>query len=599
MKKNFTWLYRANSLGLSYRNIGVLTSLSLITTITEIFGIGIFLPVFQFIRLDGNMDALISSSTLWQHATDIFNFVNIELSLLTLLFLSLSFFLLRQVLSYFRMIYNAAIRQRIIQSQRNRVFNGYIDADASYHDKTPVGGLVNIVTTEVNSAVMGLMAPIELLTYIIMLLGYLFMLSILSWQMTLLSSIVLILTSRVPNIWIKKSAHIGRKLVGANTSVSEFLVERLQSPRLIRLSGTEIAEKNDFYNLTQLQRKYSVFNSILQARTEVVMEPIIIILSLVFLYFSHTVLHLKIEAIGLYLVIALRLLPVVKGIISQWNTVQRFLGSIEIIENRLSDVQSSVEIDSGFEIMDKLRRSVFVDSVSYHYPKTKNNVLKDITIKFDVNSITAIVGPSGGGKSTLIDLLPSLRVPTKGSIYFDGVNIKKYTLKSIREKISYAPQTPQIFNGTIKSHILYGKPNATHEEVVEAAHLAGAKGFISQLPEGFETILDEGAVNLSGGQKQRLDLARVLIKKSPILILDEPTSNLDAETEKAFRQVLRNIRKKTNTLIVIVAHRLASISDSDRIIVLNQGVVESFGTHSELLNCNEWYAKAWQTQGVS
>jgi subfamily B ATP-binding cassette protein MsbA len=190
-------------------------------------------------------------------------------------------------------------------------------------------------------------------------------------------------------------------------------------------------------------------------------------------------------------------------------------------------------------------------------------------------------------------------VPTKGSIYFDGVNIKKYTLKSIREKISYAPQTPQIFNGTIKSHILYGKPNATHEEVVEAAHLAGAKGFISQLPEGFETILDEGAVNLSGGQKQRLDLARVLIKKSPILILDEPTSNLDAETEKAFRQVLRNIRKKTNTLIVIVAHRLASISDSDRIIVLNQGVVESFGTHSELLNCNEWYAKAWQTQGVS
>jgi ABC-type multidrug transport system fused ATPase/permease subunit len=279
--------------------------------------------------------------------------------------------------------------------------------------------------------------------------------------------------------------------------------------------------------------------------------------------------------------------------------VQRFLGSIEIIENRLSDVQSSVEIDSGFEIMDKLRRSVFVDSVSYHYPKTKNNVLKDITIKFDVNSITAIVGPSGGGKSTLIDLLPSLRVPTKGSIYFDGVNIKKYTLKSIREKISYAPQTPQIFNGTIKSHILYGKPNATHEEVVEAAHLAGAKGFISQLPEGFETILDEGAVNLSGGQKQRLDLARVLIKKSPILILDEPTSNLDAETEKAFRQVLRNIRKKTNTLIVIVAHRLASISDSDRIIVLNQGVVESFGTHSELLNCNEWYAKAWQTQGVS
>ena len=207
-----------------------------------------------------------------------------------------------------------------------------------------------------------------------------------------------------------------------------------------------------------------------------------------------------------------------------------------------------------------------------------------------------MVGPSGSGKSTLIDLLPRLRSPTKGFIHVDGVNINNFTLRSVRQLISYAPQFPQIFNGTVKSHILYGKINATNEEVLEAAHLAGAESFIDKLPNGFDTILGDDAVKLSGGQRQRLDLARALVRKAPILIFDEPTSNLDAESEEIFKQVLGEIRKETNTTIIIVSHRLASIIDADKIIVLNQGKVEMSGVHSKLLSQDGWYAKAWNAQ---
>jgi len=597
-KNTFDWLKRAYGLGLNIRLISLLIFLSLLSTVTEIFGIGMFLPIFQFIRLEGEINALVSDSSFWQYVFSGFSYLNIEPSLLALLLISFAFFLGRQVFVYIRLVYKAAVTQSIVQALRNRMFNGYIEANTSYHDSIPVGNLVNVITTEANAAVIGVMAPIELMVYIVMLMGYLLVLFALSWKMTLVSVVVLILASRIPNLWIKKSTQIGRKLVNANTLMSEFLVGRLRSPRLVRLSGTEIAEQNEFHQLTQKQRKHAVLGSILQARTEVAMEPVVIGLSLMFLYFSYTLLQLQIEVIGLYLVVALRLMPVVKGIILQWQSVQRFLGSIEVIENRLKTMKESIEKDNGTDFIYKFKHSIIFDRVSYQYSTSRNDVLRNITIEFKAGDMTAVVGPSGGGKSTLIDLLPCLRLPTKGVIKIDGNRIEKYKLKSLRQLITYAPQFPQIFDGTVKNHILYGKNSATNKEIQDAILLSGVEEFINKLPKGLDTVLGEDAAKLSGGQRQRLDLARVLVRKSPILILDEPTSNLDAESEEKFKKVLTQIRKETNTTIIVVAHRLATIADADRIIVLNHGEVEAIGAHAELLKQKGWYAKAWRMQEV-
>lgn len=289
-------------------------------------------------------------------------------------------------------------------------------------------------------------------------------------------------------------------------------------------------------------------------------------------------------------------MPVVQGIITKLQAIQGSLGSVEILEGRFDAMKKSLEKDMGTKDLDRLRKSILLSNVSYRYPSGINDSLKGVDVEFKANEVTAIVGPSGSGKSTLIDLLPCLRLPTKGLISIDGVNIKEFTLKSIRQMMSYVSQYPQIFNGTVKNHILYGKVNASDNEVLVAARLAGAEDFINQLPQGFYTVIGEDAIKLSGGQKQRLDIARALVRRAPILILDEPASNLDAASDKKFKEVITRIRKETNTTVVIVSHRLKSISDSDNIIVLNQGIVESTGCHSELLGKNGWYAKAWKIQ---
>jgi len=573
--------------------------LSLMTTVTEIFGIGIFLPIFQFISLDGDLNALSADSVLWEHIIKGFSFFKIDVSLPNLLLISFSLFLGRQMFTYIRLVYSSAVRQRIIQKQRNLIFNNYIEASSSYHDKVPVGSLVSIITTEVNGAVIGIMVPMELIVYFVIFFSYLAVILLLSWQMTLLSIVTLFFVSIVSNIWVKKSANVGRKLVGANTIMTEFLIGRLRSPRLVRLAGTIDAEKEEFYHLTKVQRKHTVFGAILRARTEVSMEPVVIGLSIFFLYFSYVELKLQVEIIGLYLVIIMRLLPVVKGMISQWQKLQSVLGSMEVIGARLDTMKNFVENDTGIEEIVHLEQSLLVNKVSYQYPDAKTSTLEDVTIEFKVNSMVAIVGPSGSGKSTLIDLLPRLRVPLKGFIQIDGKDISKYTLKSLRQIISYATQSPQIFNGTIKNHILYGKKNATNEEIEEAVRLAGAKDFIDSMPQKLNTILDEDGANLSGGQRQRLDLARVLVRKAPILILDEPTSNLDAESEEKFNKALYRIHNETNTTIIIVSHRLANIAHADNIIVLNQGKVESVGKHTDLLSKDGWYSESWGIQNHS
>ena len=591
-----SWYDRAKDLGLSLNVIVVIIALSLVSTITEVLGIGLFLPIFQFMRVNGNMDILTEDSDFWQYVVSIFSFFDLQVSLSLMLLISFILIILRQIFTYIREVYTVRVTKTLAQKQYNCLFGKYMMANTPYQDNIPVGNMANIIFKEVDGAVAATMAPIGLIVSVIVLSGYLSILFLLSWKMTIVSVVIIIFAGAIPKIWIKESLKIGRKLVYANTKTSEFFIDRLKSPRLVRLSGTEDAEINEFFNLTLVQRNYQIISAILRSKTVFVMEPIIIMLSLIFLYFSYTMMKLSLEEIGLYLVVALRLVPATKSIVGQFQAIQNLVGSVEILNKHIVSMTDATERDLGTKVLLGLDQEISYNNLSYYYTKDSNFALNNINIKFKANKTTAIVGPSGSGKSTLIDLLPRLRLPTRGSIQIDGVGINKITLASLRKAISYAPQSPQIFNGTIKEHILYGKVDATDDEVEEAAYLSGAKEFINDLPLGFDTLLGEDACKLSGGQKQRLDLARALVGESPILILDEPTSSLDAESEEIFRRSLLRIRNNTNTTIIVIAHKLSSISSVDKIVVLNQGMVESSGTHLELLNKSDWYTKAWNFQ---
>ncbi len=272
------------------------------------------------------------------------------------------------------------------------------------------------------------------------------------------------------------------------------------------------------------------------------------------------------------------------------TTIRRIIEFAEQFQRGMTGIERFVQImDADIEIFDEpdavpLERTqgdIRFDNVSFEYPDDHNRVFQNLNLEIRPGEKIAIVGPSGGGKTTLCNMIPRFYEATEGQILIDGKDIRKYTLKSLRSNIGIVQQDVYLFSGTVYDNIAYGKENVTREEVMEAAKKAGAHEFIMELKDGYETYVGERGVKLSGGQKQRISIARVFLKNPPIIILDEATSALDNESEYAVARSLSQLSEGRTTLTI--AHRLSSIRNSDRILVLTEeGIVEE-GNHEELL----------------
>lgn len=262
---------------------------------------------------------------------------------------------------------------------------------------------------------------------------------------------------------------------------------------------------------------------------------------------------------------------------------EQFQKGITGIERFLQIMDAEIEIfdEPGAVDMPKPQGEICFENVSFEYPDDHNRVFRNLNMTVRAGEKLAIVGPSGGGKTTLCNLIPRFYDVNSGEIRIDGKNIKNYTLKSLRKNIGIVQQEVYLFSGTVMDNILYGNQNATREDAVEAAKKAGAHEFISELKDGYDTYVGERGVKLSGGQKQRISIARVLLKNPPIMIMDEATSALDNESEFAVAQSLAELAEGRTT--ITIAHRLSSIKNSDRILVLtDEGIVEE-GNHTQLM----------------
>jgi len=226
-------------------------------------------------------------------------------------------------------------------------------------------------------------------------------------------------------------------------------------------------------------------------------------------------------------------------------------------------------------------------NVNFKYETTNEKAIKDINFKIKGNTMTAFVGHSGAGKSTIMNLLPRFYDPQEGSIEVDNQNIKNVSLHSLRKNLSMVSQDVILFDDTIKNNIAYAKENASQEEIEKACKFAAADEFITKLPQGYNTIIGENGVRLSGGQKQRISIARAILKESPIILLDEATSSLDADSEEIVQNAILNLTKNKTTLVI--AHRLSTIHNADKIFVLKKGQIQNSGDHDYLINnCDEY-----------
>ncbi|UCE63782.1 MAG: ATP-binding cassette domain-containing protein, partial [Nitrospirota bacterium] len=286
-----------------------------------------------------------------------------------------------------------------------------------------------------------------------------------------------------------------------------------------------------------------------------------------------------------------------------YTPIKRLSNANQSIQNALAaaqrvfdvlDIENEQDKDIGKQSLPPISRSLEFRNVSFTYEGSEEQALRNISLTIRVGEVVALVGSSGSGKSTLVSLVPRFYRPTEGQIFIDGHDIRQVARASLRRQIGIVSQETVLFDDTVKNNIAYGRPEASDEEVVQAAKAAFAMEFIERLPLGLETLVGENGVKLSGGQRQRLAIARAILRDPPILILDEATSSLDSESERLVQGALSNLMKDRTTLVI--AHRLSTIQHADRIVVLDKGKIVEMGTHEELLQKSGQYTRLHQTQ---
>lgn len=586
----------SRSLGFSFAKGAGVILLQLLSTFFEGIGIGMFLPIIQLLQSGGDASALIAHSRLWQELAEAFAVVGLPVSLATLLAAVFVALCLRQALLYAREMYMVRLREGLTRDVRAQVFRRYVGADTTYHDSEPIGATVNAITVELAIALDAIFSPLSAACYLIVVLGMLVVLLLASGPVATLALLALGVAGFAVAALFRKSREVSQKLRQANQEMATFLVHRLSAMRLIRLSGMEEAEIADLAEIVEKQRGSMVAVRAIRARGNAIYDPIGVAIALLLLYLGYTVFDMSLAEFGVFFVAALRLLPTGKGMISDIHTTVGAWPHLRAFEARLAKLAAAREDRPGERPFAPPREGIRFENLVYRYPGGEHPALDGVSVTIPAGKVTALVGPSGGGKSTLVDLLVRIREPRSGRILVDGAPLDGFAVDSLRRAVSYAPQRPQIFNVTVAQHIRYGKPEAREDEVIAAARKAGIHDVIAALPEGYATRLGEEASRLSGGQRQRLDLARVLVRNAPILILDEPTSQLDADAEAAFREVIGRLRRDGGATIIIIAHRLATVADADQIVVLREGTVEAAGSHGELLARGGWYAEGWRKQ---
>jgi subfamily B ATP-binding cassette protein MsbA len=301
---------------------------------------------------------------------------------------------------------------------------------------------------------------------------------------------------------------------------------------------------------------------------------------------------MTIGALTVYLSYLTKFFKPVKDLATTTNAIAQATVGVERVRAILETDTILPERSDGAEPR-FLKGEIVFDHVAFGY-SADTPVLTDVSFKIEPGQMVGVVGPTGSGKSTVVSLIPRFYDPTSGAVKIDGRDVREYKVNPLREQIGYVLQDTVLFRGTILENIAFGRPNATRDEIVAAAQLANADEFIARMPKGYDTMVGERGSTLSGGQRQRIGIARVMVRNSPILLLDEPTAALDSESEKAVIEALERLMK--GRTVVTIAHRLSTIRDADKIIVISGGVVAESGTHGELMALNGIYAGLHRTQ---
>ena len=506
-------------------------------------------------------------------------------------------YLLRMGLRYFVQYYGHVMGVHMQGEMRTDLFNKLQTLPYSYFDNHETGVIMSTMTNDLfDISELAHHGPENLFIASFTAIGAITYLMIIDWILGLILLGVIPILFLLTWVFRRKFRTDMRNSKKAIANINARLESSISGIRVTKAFTNEEIERERFEetNKDYIQARTNVFASmgkyfaISQFITDF-FNVLVLVLGGYFLYkgiggFDYGDYAAFIISVGLFINPINQLIMFMEQFESASAGFARFIALID---------EKSETIYNGESEFASVEGDLVFDHVSFHYQEN-NEVLDDVSFHLEAGKTLALVGPSGGGKTTICHLIPRFYFLEEGHIYIDKIDISDYTLRSLREKIGIVQQDVFLFGGTIKDNILYGRPNASDEEVIEAARRANILDFINSLPNGWDTEIGERGVRLSGGQKQRLSIARLFLKNPPILILDEATSALDNTTEMLIQKSLQELAKGRTCLIV--AHRLSTIKNADEIAVVSKGKIMEKGTHDELMKLNGIYSDLYRLQ---
>lgn len=508
----------------------------------------------------------------------------------------IAIFVVRGLFWYGQNYLMSYVGQSVIIDIRAAVFKKLQRLSVSFYDKNKTGTIMSYVTNDVNALQSAMVEnTIEMITEGFILIGSVVAMIYLDWRLTLFTVCTFPVVLWFMEFFGKKIRKTGGRIQEYTADITSVLQESVASARVIKSFVREDYEVDRFDVENRANFRANMKNAQLMATLTPVVELVAAIgVTMIIWYGGNNVINGTITAGSLvaFLTYAVNISNPIKRLTRVIGNIQKALAAAQRVF-MIIDMPEEIAESRDAKQLPEVSGKVEFQNVSFAYDD-KGNVITDLSFSVKPGEVIAIVGPSGAGKSTIANLLPRFYDVNKGDIKIDGHSVREVTLDSLREQVGIVPQETMLFNGSVYNNILYGRLDATKEEIEAAAKAANAHDFIMQLTDGYETKLGDRGVNLSGGQRQRIAIARAILKNPRILILDEATSALDTESERVVQEALDRLMVGRTSFVI--AHRLSTVKNADKILVLEKGNLVESGTHDELLALDGLYAHLYKIQ---
>jgi len=491
----------------------------------------------------------------------------------------------------------ARIGQSAVLKLRQDLYDHLLAQSATFFERHRTNYLVSRLVSSaaaIETAVTATMR--DMLRESFTLIGFLAASFYFSWRLTLgslvLAPIIAVLTAKFGT----SLRNLARESFEGSKELTDTAQEALANQGIVKAYRAEKREADRFTEVAKRIVRANLRSAIIAGAAPPTIEMIGILFVVLLLFFGqHEILSGRMDSAQFlaFLFFLFRSYDPMRKLSRLQNSMEQALAAAQHVWEVMDEHAEIVEKPDA-QTLAPLEKEIELRNVSFGYSNETRSVLRDVSLKIKAGTMVALVGESGGGKSTLTKLLPRFHDPTSGAVLWDGVDLRDAQLKSLRGQIALVTQETVLFNDTVQHNIAYGKPDATAVEIEEAALIAFAHDFIREMPDGYDTIVGERGIFLSGGQRQRLAIARAILVNAPVLILDEATSALDAESERLVQRAIANLVRNRTT--IVIAHRLSTVRRADVIVVMEAGRIIEMGTHTELLAKNGQYRKLYELQ---